>query len=104
MRLNFEKTQENGDATSNYNVTWTDLEATVDDICDAVLAHSIQSNDRRGDIYISTLKDAWHAKVCEYSGSIMEFHDGYFEYKNHKVRRIWANGGWGAMTYYLTLE
>lgn len=103
MRLNFEKTQENGDATCNYIVTWSELGATVDDICDAVLAHSMQANER-GDIYISTSTNCWHAQVCEYQTSVMEFHDAYFDYKDRKVHRIWANGGWGAMSYYLTLE
>ena len=103
MRLNFEKTQENGDATCNYNVTWSELSATVDDICDAVLAHAVQATER-GDIYVSTPSDRWHGHIADYSNSIMEFHDAYFDYKNRKVHSIWANGGWGAMSYYLTLE
>ena len=103
MRIKFNKTQENGDATSNYNITWGETEATVDDICDAVLAHAIQAKER-GDIYVSIPEDRWHGHIADYSNSTMEFHDAYFDFKNRKVRSIWANGGWGAMSYYLTLE
>lgn len=103
MKLYFNKTQENGDATCNYNVTWSELEATVDDICDAVLAHAIQTRER-GDIYVSIPEDRWHGDIADYSNSVMEFHDAYFDFKDRKVRSIWANGGWGAMSYYLTLE
>ena len=103
MRINFEKTQENGDATCNYNVTWSELGATVDDICDAVLAHAIQAKER-GDIYVSMPNDRWYGHIANYFNSIMEFHDAYFVFKDRKVHRIWANGGWGAMSYYLTLE
>ena len=103
MKIKFNKTQENGDATSNYNITWDEMEATVEDICDAVLAHAIQARER-GDIYVSMPSDRWHGHIADYSNSIMEFHDAYFDYKNRKVHSIWANGGWGAMSYYLTLE
>lgn len=101
MKLRFEKTQENGDATSNYDVTFYG-EATVDDFCDAVLAHSVQQPER-GKIYISEPGDPWHATICEYSHSVMEFQNDYFDYKNRKVVSARANGGWGAMDYWLTV-
>ena len=103
MKLNFKKTQENGDATCNYNVTWSELGATVDDICNAVLAHAIQAKEH-GDIYISMPSSRWHGHIADYSNSVMEFHDAYFDYKNRKVHSIGANGGWGLMSYYLILE
>ena len=103
MRIKFNKTQENGDATSNYDITWDELEATVDDICNAILAHAIQAKER-GDIYVSMPGDPWHGHIAEYSNSVMEFHDAYFDFKDRKIYRIWANGGWGVMSYYLTLE
>lgn len=102
MRLHFEKTQENGDATSNYNVTWNETEITVDDFCDAVLGHSVQQPEW-GKIYISEPGDHWHATICEYDRSVMEFQNDYFDYKNKKVVSAWANGGWGAMSYWLTV-
>lgn len=83
MRIKFNKTQENSDATSNYDVTWDELEATVDDICDAVLAHAIQMKER-GDIYVSMPGDPWHGHIADYSNSVMEFHDAYSDFKNRK--------------------
>ena len=103
MRIKFNKTQENSDATNDYNVTWDEMEVTVDNICDAVLAHAIQTKER-GKIYISIPSDPWYGYVADYFHSVMEFHDAYFDFKHRKVHRIWANGGYGAMSYYLTLE
>ena len=82
MKLNFKKTQKNDDATYNYNVTWNEPNATVDDICDAILAHAIQAKEEHGDIYISMPSDRWHEYIADYSNSIMEFHDTYFDYEN----------------------
>lgn len=101
MKLCFEKIQENGDATSSYDVTFY-REATVDDFCDAVLARSIQQQEQ-GKIYISEPGDPWHATISEFQYSVMEFFPDYEKYQNKIVKSAWANGRYGAMTYWITL-
>lgn len=97
--MNFHKTQENGDATSNYNITTS--ANTVREFVYEVIEY-MQKHNEWGSVFISTSESTWHAKLITYSHSKVDFLSDYGRYCNKHIERIWANGGWGAMTYFIT--
>ena len=101
MKFELVKTQENSDATSNYNIIMPN-DTTVEDFCNTVLGRSVQMQEH-GSVYISTKEDLWHAVICKYYFSVMEFNTDYQNYKDKIIKSAWANGGYGAMSYWLTL-
>lgn len=101
MKLRFIKTGEHSDATTGYKLEFPEG-TTVNDFCDAVLARSLQNNER-GEIYLSVPGDPWHATISKFQHSIMEFPLDYDTYRDKIVKSARANGGWGAMTYWITV-
>lgn len=99
--MNFHKTQENGDATSNYNITTS--AKTVREFVYEVIEHAHEKREW-GSIFISTSKNIWHARLINYTHSKVDFLNSYSSYCNKPIERVWANGGWGAMTYFITCK
>lgn len=101
--LYFEKINKNNRADRNYTVTFSEYEETVSDFCDAVLSRSIQLLEQ-GRIYISKSQDLWHAAICQYNYSVMEFENAYSDYKDRKIISAKANSGFGTTDYFLTVS
>lgn len=94
--MEFKKTQENGDATCNYTII-TDKETVLEFLYE--LRKHVKFNEEWGDIYITPYK-----KIAGYSHGSFHFTDALLDYKDSKIQYIWANGGWGLMSYYITIE
>lgn len=87
--ITFKKTQENGDATSNYDISFPKEMTIVEFITEVRKAHP---EDWFGNFYLNGFN------------SIGEYHNDkvYIDarYAGIKPTSIWANGGWGAMSYF----
>ena len=87
--ITFKKTQENGDATSNYDVSFPEGMTIVEFITEVRKAHP---EDWFGSFYLNGFNS-----IGEYRNDKV-----YIDarYANIKPSHIWANGGWGAMSYF----
>ena len=104
MKFEFVKTQENGDATSNY-IVMIQEGINVDTFLDEILYRNLKmTSPDRGQVYVCGDTSIWDHKIAEFDGQYMEFLMDYFDFKERKIQNVRANGGWGAMSYYLTLE
>ena len=99
--MNFHKTQENGDATSNYNITTS--AKTVREFVYEVIEY-MQEHDEWGSIDVFMPKNSGYITLVDYSRFKVNFSTSYGRYRNNPIERIWANGGWGAMTYFITCK
>ena len=94
--MKFIKTQENGDATSNYNVI-TDKKTVIEFLYE--LRKETKINQEWGDVYISP-----YIKIATYKHGYFNFTENLLDYQYHKIKRVWANGGWGLMSYTIIVE
>lgn len=94
--MEFKKTQENGDATCNYEII-TDKKTVLEFLYE--LRKQVRLNQEWGDIYITP-----YSKIAGYNHGSFHFTDLLLDYRNSKIKRVWANGGWGLMSYYITIE
>jgi hypothetical protein len=99
--MDFHKTQENGDATSNYDITTS--ANTVREFVYEVIEY-MQKHDEWGSIYVFVSKNSGYITLVDYSRFKVDFSNSYGSYCNKLIKRIWANGGWGAMSYYITCK
>lgn len=95
--IRFKHLKDNSDATSNYDII-LDKPYTVGEFVKEVL-----TREEWGDIRIK-LTDSW------FDGPRLEYRhdrviggnlDGYL---NKTIKTVFANGGWSAMSYWITLE
>ena len=96
--MNFHKTQENGDATSNYNITTS--AKTVREFVYEVIEY-MQKHNEWGSIDAFASKNSGYITLVDYSRFKVNFSNSYSSYCNKPIERIWANGGWGTMSYYI---
>ena len=99
--MDFHKTQENGDATSNYNITTS--AKTVREFVYEVIEY-MQERDEWGGIYALVSKNSGYITLVDYSRFKVNFLNSYSSYCDKPIERVWANGGWGAMSYYITCK
>lgn len=99
--MNFHKTQENGDATSNYNITTP--AKTVREFVYEVIEY-MQKHNEWGSIYAFVPEKSGYITLVDYSRFKVDFSYSYGSYCNKPIERIWANGGWGLMSYYITCK
>lgn len=99
--MEFIKTQENGDATSNYNITTSTN--TVREFVYEVIEY-MQKHNEWGNIYVFSSKHSGYITLVDYSRFKVNFSNSYGSYSNKLIERIWANGGWSAMSYYITCK
>ena len=99
--MDFHKTQENGDATSNYNITTS--ANTVREFVHEVIEY-MQKHNEWGSIYAFSSKNSGYITLVDYSRFKVNFLNNYGSYCNKPIGRIWANGGWGTMSYYITCK
>ena len=99
--MDFHKTQENGDATSNYNITTS--ANTVREFVYEVIEY-MQKHNEWGNIYAFSSKNSGYITLVDYSRFKVNFSNSYSSYCNKPIERIWANGGWGTMSYYITCK
>lgn len=99
--MEFKKTQENGDATSNYKII-TDKKTVLEFIYE--LRKYIKLNQEWGSIYVSSQKSSIRNKIGNYSNSSITFTKQILDYGHEPIFHVWANGGWGLMDYYIVIE
>jgi hypothetical protein len=99
--MNFHKTQENGDATSNYNITTS--AKTVREFVHEVIEY-MQKHNEWGSIYVFVPENSGYITLVDYSRFKVDFSYSYGSYCNKPIERIWANGGWGLMSYHITCK
>ena len=97
----YKKTQENGDATSNYNITTS--AKTVKEFVHEVIEY-MEKHNEWGSIHVSMGKSTGYITLVNYSRFKIDFLNSYIRYCNKSIDRIWANGGWGLMSYYITCK
>ena len=95
--MEFIKTQENGDATSNYNII-TDKKTVIEFLYE--LRKEVKTKQEWGDVHVGFYK-----KIATYErNGAFHFTEDLNEYSNKPIKRVWANGGWGLMSYYIIIE
>lgn len=98
--LRFKSTQYNGDATANYDVVFTP------GMTFAGFLNEVLGKDNWGDIHLCGISEGWPPTVVEYSREHFEVKDQelFHKYLTTPLKSVWANGGWGSMSYFVTLE
>ena len=91
--IKFIHTQSNGDATSNYDIDFP-KGMTIAEFVEAVRKE--RSCDWWGYFYFPGFE-----QIGEYRNEKMTIKK---KYRDIKPTSIWANGGWGYMSYYFTEE
>ena len=87
--ITFKKTRENGDATSNYNVSFPKGMTIVEFIAEV---RKTYPEDWYGSFYLNGFNS-----IGEYRNDKVHIDA---KYANIKPTSIWANGGWGSMNYF----
>lgn len=87
--ITFKKTQENGDATSNYDISFPKGMTIVEFITEVRKTHP---ENWFGNFYLNGFNF-----IGEYSEDRVSID---VRYASTKPSSIWANGGWGAMSYF----
>ena len=99
--MEFKKTQENSDATCNYNIT-TSAKRVREFVYEVI--EYMQKHDEWGSIYALVSKNSGYVALVDYSRFKISFSNNYGSYCDKSIKRIWANGGWGLLSYYITIE
>ena len=89
-----------GDCTSNYNV-----ETDAKDVAGFVEAVVKEMPDEWGEICIRSDNHIGDICVCSYKrGTIERKASAYNVYGAARIKSIFANGGWGLMSYDITVD
>ena len=88
--ITFKKTQDNGDATSNYDVSFPEGMTIVEFIKEVRKAHT---EDCRGTFYYNN----WWKEIGSYHNEMWLVDDLHANIVPFKIR---ASGGYGVMDYY----
>ena len=102
--------QDNGDATSNYDVIGNfpvEFDAFMREIISSERSYAIEfrsSSKCYGGFFGKRLKiyKQQESQKCYYTNN--ESKEWYEEISSLRVVSAWANGGWGQMTYIVTFE
>lgn len=110
MDYKYVKTQENGDATCNYDIAGTYPVKFVDFFnwvlknINATRIEFSATNECYGNWFGNRIEVSKNTDTGECYFVRLEPIGIYEKLANKNVVECWANGGWGVMTYYCTFE
>ena len=91
--IKFIHTQYNGDATSNYDIEFPEGMTIKEFVTQVRKEHP---NEWFGDFYLNGFNS-----IGEYRNEYLKLAP---EAENFILKRVWANGGWGCMSYFFYTE
>lgn len=110
MKYTYEKTRENGDATSNYNLKG-EFPVKFSDFFKEILKNEKSfriefgaSNEKYGGWLGNRLEVHKDEKTQRCFWKRQEPENWYEEIKDLTITKCWANGGWGQMLYIVTFN
>ena len=110
MRYSYEKTRENGDATSNYNIVgefpikFSEFFRAILETDNSFKIEFGASNNCFGGWLGNRLRVRKDTKTGTCYWEDQQPHNWYDEIKDLMITGCWANGGWGQMLYIVTFE
>lgn len=109
MNYKYIKTQDNGDATSNYNIvgkypiTFCEFARWVLENENSFRVNFRATNECYGGWLGNKLEVEKHTNGKWY-WTKQEPENWFNEIANKNITKCWANGGWGQMSYFCTFE